>query len=298
MAQDIEKFRRSGEIAAAVRDHGKTLIVEGARLEAIALECERMIRERGAEPAFPCQLSRNHIAAHYCSPPGDPTVVRHDDIVKLDLGVHVEGYVTDCAVTVDVAEGPDSVLVAASRTALENAIAHMGPGAEIATIGQVIHDTITAFGFKPVMNLTGHGVARFTVHCAPSIPNYPEKKSGRLRVGQTIACEPFASDGKGFVDHKGRAEVFMLRRSARTKARLPKDVEDFLTKTNGLPFARRDLLRRFAADKSEEVLAILARQGLVQEYPPLTEQPGVRISQHEHTIAILEDGAEVLTRSR
>jgi methionyl aminopeptidase len=294
MPHDIAKFREAGAIAAKVRDHGKTLIVEGARLEAVALECERMIRELGGEPAFPCQLSRNHIAAHYCSPPGDPTTVQRDDIVKLDLGVHVDGYVCDCAVTVDVAEGPDSALVAASRTALENAIAHMGPGAEIATIGQVIHDTITAFGFKPVMNLTGHGVARFTVHCAPSIPNYGEKKSGRLRAGQTIACEPFASDGKGYVQHKGRAEVFMLRRNAKMKARLPKDVEDFLVATLGLPFARRDLQKHFDVKKTEEVLGSLSRQGLIQEYPPLTENPGVRISQHEHTIAILDRGAHAV----
>jgi methionyl aminopeptidase len=296
--QDLDKYRRAGEIVARVRDFGKTLITPGARIEEIAMRCEAMIREMGAEPAFPTQLSRNHIAAHYCSPPGDPTTVGAHDIIKLDLGAHIDGYLCDSAVTVDLAGGPDSMLLMASRSALENAIAHMGPGAQITAIGQVIEDTIRAFGYKPVTNLTGHGVARWTVHCAPSIPNYADKKAGRLRPGMTVACEPFASDGKGHIDHDGRAEVFQMKRAVKTKDRLSRKWEEAIGRLNGLPFARRDLHRLLSPKEGEDLMWHLQQHDLVIEYPPLCEKAGVRISQHEHTIFITETGAEVLTLSR
>ena len=157
--------------------------------------------------AFPAQLSRNNIAAHYCSPPGDPTEAQDDDIIKFDCGTHVDGYVTDNATTVDLRDGEGSMLVRASELALENAISVMGPGASITEVGRQIESTIKAMGFNPVYNLTGHGVARYVIHCKPSIPNYPERRAGKLMAGQTIACEPFASDGKGYVDHEGRPEV-------------------------------------------------------------------------------------------
>jgi methionyl aminopeptidase len=242
-------------------------------------------------------LSRNHIAAHYCSPPGDPTELQPDDIVKLDLGTQVDGYVTDNAVTVDLRDGDGSLLVAASRMALDNAISVMGPGAAITEIGRQIESTIKALGFQPIYNLTGHGVARYTIHCAPSIPNYPDQKAGRLRENMTIACEPFACDGKGYIDVQGQAEVFMLRRDLRPKDNVGAEIERAVGVSEGLPFARRQLLAALGNERRvEETLKSLKKKGLIDEYPPLCEQRGVRVAQTEHTIFISENGAEVLTR--
>ena len=119
----------------------------------------------------------------------------------------MDGYVTDSAVTIDLENGPDSALVACSQMALENAISVMGPGASITEIGNQIESTIKAFGFNPVYNLTGHGVARYVIHCKPSIPNYPDPKAGRLKPNQTIACESFLCDGGGSINQVGQAEV-------------------------------------------------------------------------------------------
>lgn len=294
---DLEKLRRSGFISATAREHGRKMIKPGAKLADIAREVEQVIHDMGGKPAFPAQLSRNHIAAHYCSPPDDQTRIQADDIVKLDLGTQVDGYVTDNAVTIDLRDGPDSLLVAASRMALDNAISVMGPGASITTIGEQIETTIKALGFSPVYNLTGHGVARYIIHCAPSIPNFPDRKAGHLRANMTIACEPFATDGKGYIQESGVAEVFMLKRDIRDKDGVPPEIVEAVAVTEGLPFARRQLMPRLgSAKKVEEAIRILTRKGLIEDYPPLCEKPGTRVAQTEHTIFISESGAEVLTR--
>jgi methionyl aminopeptidase len=296
-AIDLEKLRRSGFISATAREHGKKMIKPGVRIEAIAREVEQIIHDMGGKPAFPAQLSRNNIAAHYCSPPDDPTTVQPDDIIKLDLGTQVDGYVTDNAVTVDLRDGENSLIVAASRMALDNAISVMGPGASITEIGRQIESTVKALGFNPIYNLTGHGVARFVIHCAPSIPNYPDMKAGRLRANMTIACEPFVCDGKGYIDIKGEAEVFMLRRDIKPKDNVPQDIIAAVSVTEGLPFARRQLLAVLRdARKVEDAIKLLTKKALIDEYPPLCEKPGVRVAQTEHTIFISETGAEVMTR--
>jgi methionyl aminopeptidase len=294
---DLDMLRRSGQITATARETCKKMIKAGTRLEDIACEAERIIREMGGGLAFPAQLSRNNIAAHYCSPIDDPTVVEEGDIIKLDVGAHVDGWVTDSATTVDLRNGPDSALVAASRVALENAISLMGPGASITEIGHQIEQTVIAFGLKPIYNLTGHGVSRYTVHCKPSIYSYAEANAGRLRAGQTVACEPFVCDGAGYIENRGEPEVFGLKRKIKPRDRISKDVEAALESIHGLPFARRNLVEHLGtAERVEKALQNLAKARILLDYPPLAEKPGVRVAQTEHTIFIHDDGAEVLTR--
>jgi methionyl aminopeptidase len=294
---ELDKLRASGRISATALQHGRTMIAPGARIEDIQRAVEAKIRELGGSPAFPAQISRNHIAAHYCSPPGDPTTLQANDIVKLDCGTHVDGYVTDNALTVDLRDGDRSLLCAASRMALENAIAVMGPGVSLTEVGRQVETTIESMGFKPVRNLCGHGVARYTIHCAPSVPNYADAKAAKLRPNMTIACEPFASDGRGMIDVDGAAEVFMLKRDIRPKDNLPAVVEKALLQSERLPFARRDLERWLGTLRAgDDALKVLRKKDLVDEYPPLCERPGVRIAQFEHTIFISETGAEVMTR--
>lgn len=297
MKLELDKLRQSGRISATALAHGRAMIVPGARIEDIQRAVEAKIRELGGQPAFPAQISRNHIAAHYCSPPGDPTTIQPGDIVKLDCGTHVDGYVTDNATTVDLRDGEGSLLCTASRMALENAIAVMGPGVSLTEVGRQVETTIESMGFKPVRNLCGHGVARYTIHCAPSVPNYADSKAAKLRPNMTIACEPFASDGKGMIDVDGDPEVFMLRREVRPKDNLPAPIQQAMAQSEGLPFARRDLERWLGSLKAgDEALRTLRKKDLVDEYPPLCERRGVRIAQFEHTIFVSETGIEVMTR--
>ena len=296
MKLDLEKLRESGHISATALAHGRKMIAPGAHLEEIQRAVEAKIRDMGGLPAFPAQMSRNHIAAHYCSPPDDPTTIQAGDIVKLDCGTQVDGYVTDNATTVDLRDGEGSLLCSASKMALENAIARMGPGVSLTEVGREVEQTITGLGFKPVRNLCGHGVARYTIHCAPSVPNYADPKATRLRANMTIACEPFASDGVGMIDVVGQSEIFMLKRGMKPKDNVPKDIAAAMESSMRLPFTRRDLMRWLGSiERAEECLTLLFKKKLIEDYPPLCEKPGVRIAQYEHTIFIHNDGAEVMT---
>ena len=292
---EIDRYLEAGRIAAAARDLGAAMMRPGTTLLEIQLAVEEFIRGEGAGPAFPAQISLNHVAAHDCCPPGDPRELTARDLAKLDVGVELEGYVADTARTVDLAEGAGSPLVAAAHKALEAAIARVRPGVRVGELGNAIQEAIEREGFRPVANLTGHGVGRYLVHCSPQVPNVTQGKGARLAADTALAVEPFACDGKGWVDDLGLPQVFQLAKPPRSRHQLPLALEKAVKARKGLPFARRDLARHLPPEEVEQGLELLAAKGLLISYPPLAERPGVRVSQAEHTLLILADRIQVTT---
>lgn len=293
--EGLEKTRRAGRIAARCREWAREEIQPGVKLRSILEGIEAIIAEEGAAPAFPAQTSRNECAAHYCSSPEDETVYEEGDVVKVDMGVHVDGWIADTACTVDLSpDGRNAALVQASAEALAAAIALVEPGRPVQEIGAAVERTITKAGFEPVRNLTGHGVDQWTVHCAPQIPNYGERGGGRIEAGQTIAIEPFACTGRGFIREAGKAEVFMLVRPPKKAKGIDKGVLREIQSWRGLPIARR-YFNHLERAEVEEAITRLARQGSLVKYPPLVEQSGVMVAQTEHTIHVGEGGVEIIT---
>jgi methionyl aminopeptidase len=294
-AEALEKWRQAGRIARDCREWARENVKPGVRIRDILETVEGMMRAQGAEPAFPAQSSRNHIAAHYCSSPDDETVYEVGDCVKVDFGVHVDGYVADTATTIDLSEdGRWGPLIQASADALRGAIATVGPGVPVREVGAVVEQTITRAGFEPIRNLTGHGVDRWKVHCAPQIPNYPERGTARFHEGMVVAIEPFASTGRGMIREQGRSEVFMLVRPPRSAKGLDRDVLSAIREWRGLPIARR-YFRDHDPEAVELAISKLAKQGSLMRYPPLVEDPGVMTAQTEHSMYIGPDGVEILT---
>ena len=163
----VAAYRKAGKIAKQAREYGKSLCVEGALALDIAEKIEAKIRELGGELAFPCDVSINDVAAHYSPIVGDKLKLKKGDLVKLDLGAHVDGYIADTAVTVEVGTDERQDLIKASEEALKNAIAIIKPGVSLGEIGKVIEETITKYGFRPVKNLSGHGLERYNIHSEP-----------------------------------------------------------------------------------------------------------------------------------
>lgn len=292
----LESLREAGRVAAVAREKGARLIVPGAAVRDVCEAVEDEITRRGGGLAFPAQSSRNEIAAHYCSSPEDETVYQSGDLAKLDLGVHVDGWVVDTALTVNVGDRPENrPFVEAAREALESAIATAGPGVPVRKVSQAIESTVRRYGLRPMQNLCGHGVSRWTVHCPPAIPNVVDGTSERLLADAVLAVEPFATDGAGEVVERGAAEVFRLDpRRATGGAGVP-EVVAAIRAFNGLPFARRQLAR-FPRAAVEETLRALRAAGQLGAYPPLVEAQQRKVAQAEHTLYLGPDGVEVLTR--
>jgi methionyl aminopeptidase len=295
----LEKLKEAGRIAAAARDSGARRITAGAKVRDVCVAVEDEIHHRGGQLAFPVQSSLNHLAAHYCPSPEDETAYADGDVAKLDIGVHVDGWVVDTALTVNVGDREENrPLVRAAEEALRAAIAELAPGVAVRALSAAIQRTVTSFGFRPVRNLCGHGVDRFTVHCPPPIPNVPDAANARLPLHAVVAIEPFATDGLGFVREEGTAEVFRLppeKEDGPAAADIDAGVVGAIRAFRGLPFARRQL-SVFPPPLVERTLARLRERGALVAYPPLAEDRGRRVAQAEHTVYLGTEGVVVLTR--
>ena len=287
----LEKYRKAGRILAEVLAEARPRVELGASLLDVANFVEDAIRSKGAKPAFPCNISLDRNAAHYTPSPLD-TARFGENMVKLDVGVHVDGYIADAAITIDHS-GHES-LVEASHAALQAALEIIGPGTDTAQIGKVIEEAITGYGYKPVYNLTGHGLSRYLAHDEPAVPNKAMEKGTILKEGDVIAIEPFATNGSGRISEAQINEIYGF--SAMRPVRLPAArtlLKEISEEYKTLPFARRWL----KGERAEYALMQLLRSGSVHRYPVLWEVEGALVSQAEHTVVVLEKGCEVITRS-
>jgi methionyl aminopeptidase len=290
--EKFEKHREAGEILAQVRAAAADRVGVGASHLEVAEYAEDRIRELGGEPAFPVNISIDEEAAH-ATPTPDDDATFGEEMVNLDIGVHVDGWLADTAVTVDLSGNPE--LAEASEEALAAAIEVVEPGVETGDIGAEIEAVIDGYGYNPVVNLTGHGLGHWEQHTEPNVPNRAVDQGVELQPGDVVAIEPFATDGGGKVNEGAHEEIYSLEREASVRDRgarqaLEQIVEEFKT----LPFARRWL----ETSRAEMALRRLKQQNVVHGYPVLKEQDGFLVSQKEHTVIITEDGCEVTTRAR
>ncbi|MFC7132602.1 MULTISPECIES: type II methionyl aminopeptidase [Salinibaculum] len=290
--EKYEKHREAGEILAQVREETAEKVEVGASHLEVAEWAEDRIRDLGGEPAFPVNISIDEEAAH-ATPSADDDSTFGEEMVNLDIGVHVDGWLADTAVTVDLSGNPE--LKAASAEALDAAIETVEVGVTTGEIGAAVEEVIDGYGYNPVVNLTGHGLGHWDQHTEPNIPNRAVAQGVELEAGQVVAIEPFATDGGGKVKEGSEEEIFALEREASVRNRQAREAlaqitEEFKT----LPFAARWL----DTDRATMALRRLKRQDIVHGYPVLKEDDGCLVSQKEHTVIVTEDGCEVTTRSR
>jgi methionyl aminopeptidase len=286
----IEKYRESGRIAAKILEEGSRRIRVGASYLEVVESVEARVVEEGAGLAFPLNLSLNEDAAHDTASSGDDRLFAKGDLAKLDLGVHVDGYIADTATTVDL--GTNSLLVEASYEALEHAIRTVRPGVSAGDVGAAIQHEIERRGYRPVANLTGHGLDRFVIHRPPTIPNVGIIGGIVLEEGMVFAIEPFATTGSGRVGEKTRKEIYQQISSKPVRTSSARLIMEHVRERCGLPFARRWL-----PDKKTDIALLgLVRTQHLHVYPVLADIAGSLVSQHEHTLIVTHDGCIVTTR--
>jgi methionyl aminopeptidase len=293
----LQKYERAGRIAREVREEAKNFVREDMLLIDICERVESLIREKGGKPAFPCNVSVNEIAAHYTSPPLDRQVVPSGSIVKVDIGVHIDGYIADTAVTLCFNQEQKS-LVDTAEKALETAVRILRPRLSFSQFGSMIERVIRERGFKPISNLTGHQVGRYLIHTGKSLPNVSHLSISRISEGEVFAVEPFATvtDGAGRVENSPDAYIFRYVRqktlqNCHAKQLLDFIKENFLT----LPFAERWLHSVVPSKNFREAFSELISSKCLMSYPVFIEANRKLVAQAEHTVLIEKDGCRVLT---
>jgi methionyl aminopeptidase len=291
----LEKYLKAGGIASKVREEAKPTVKEGATLLEAAEFVESRIVELGGQLAFPLNISIDSQAAHFTPHSKDKLRFRAGNLVKLDLGVHVDGYIADTAITVEVTGDGHGELIRTSDKALEAAIELIKPGVTAGDLGAIIERVIESHGYRPVSNLSGHLLEHYNLHAGLSIPNVADGSPGMLKEGMAVAIEPFATDGAGRVAGKKSGNIF---RQIRDREHPESDVNDairFIARTyRGLPFSERGMAKEFR--NSDKLLRKLLRFGVISTYPVLRDVKGGIVSQAEHTVIVTDTGCRITTK--
>ncbi len=289
---------KAGRIAAKTREMMENHNLVGHSLTEICDLVEGKIRSLGGEPAFPCNVSINDVAAH-CTASIDETddVIKEGDVVKIDLGAHVNGHIADTATTISYKPEYDT-LTQAAEDALNAAIRIIRKDVPAGEVGRAISDTAERWGFRPITNLTGHSTAPYLIHAGVSIPNLWMPRTPRLKVNVSYAIEPFLTlqDGAGSVIDGGAPRIFSLISRKRTGEKdLDEFIEEIWCNRRTLPFAPRWYLHLYEQEKMKHIMRDLVARRIIRGYPILVERKGYCVSQFEHTIMPTETGAIIIT---
>jgi len=293
----LEDYLKAGNIAGEVRENVRKTDWIGSTLAEICDYVESEIIKRGAKCAFPVNTSMNEIAAHYTAEPNDPKTVSDTDLVKIDLGAQINGYIADTAVTVNYDPQYDQ-MVQTAEDALQNAMSMIKAGVKSKDVGRTIQKTIQDMGFKPIANLSGHSLDQYTIHAGKTVPNMWTIGSFSFSENEAYACEPFVTtkNALGFVRNGKIKNIFALVSRKKTKDEEADRLTDYIWNNfNMLPFALRWLLKEWEEKEARRLLEILVKKKVVHAYAILVEANGQRVSQAEHTFIPTQTGVTVTT---
>ena len=293
----IEDYLKAGKIAGEVRENVRKKNWVGSTLAEICEYVESEIIKRGAKCAFPVNTSLNEVAAHYTAEPNDPKTVSDTDLVKIDLGAQINGYIADTAVTVNYDTQYDS-LVQAAENALQSAMSMIKVGVKSKDVGRKIQNTIMDMGFKPIANLSGHSLDQYTIHAGKTVPNMWTIGSFSFSENEAFACEPFVTtkNALGFVRNGKIKNIYALVSRKKTKDdEADKLLEYIWNNFNMLPFALRWIVKEWEEKEARKMLDFLIKKKVVKAYAILVEANGKTVAQAEHTFIPTQTGVTVTT---
>ncbi len=297
MPEDLEKYVESGQILAKVREYVRGFRLEGKGVLGLCEEVEGKIRELGANPAFPCNVGINEVAAHYTSPWNDRSLIPQGSLVKIDFGVELDGCITDTAITISLNPIYDSMIVAA-EAALQEALSAIAPERKLSDIGTIVERCVQRYGFKPIRNLTGHRIDRYMIHAGKTVPNVSGVEGGRFEVGEVYALEPFITlkEAEGAVRDSDVAYIYRFVRLKGARSKDATKLAKYARETyKTLPFASRWIYKSWHDGDPRAAFEELVTNRCISGYPVLVEASGKVVSQAEHTIVVTDDGCRVLT---
>src|SRR5271157_1691121 len=294
-AERLANYRKAGEITREVKAFIEPQVVVGAKVLDLCEALENKIVELGGEPSFPANISINNKAAHYTASLKDESVIEDGDVVKVDYGGRIEGFLVDAAFTVNFSQ--DEVLkniAVAPKEAVEEAVKLIKAGVKTNELGKVIEQTVKKYGYRPIQNLTGHLLEEWIIHGSKALPCVDRPHGEEMLEDEVWAVEVFASTGEGHVTSSGVGEIFQLDI---TSARVPirnkfaKRILGMVIKNyRSLPFAKRWIAKEIKA--YEFAMRELERTGKFSKFGVLQEKKGVYIGQYEQSVLVTKDGCE------
>jgi methionyl aminopeptidase len=162
----------------------------------------------------------------------------------------------------------------------------------------VVQSTIHRYGLRPISNLTGHKIERYTIHAGKSVPNVPGMNGTRIEEGEVYAIEPFTTLSKaaGAVVNGSSAYIYRyVKPKGATTEQSKKVLEHIQKNFSTLPFASRWLGPTFEREVAKTALVDLIKHKCISAYPVLVEQSGSPVAQSEHTVLVHKDNCSILT---
>ena len=292
--QETSDLKKAGKIAQEVVKYAKSIIKPSMPLLEIAEKIESNIEELGGKPAFPANLCINDIAAHDTPSYNDER--KASGLLKIDIGVHVNGQIADTAFSLDLENSEENKkLIQASQEALESALKVIKKDIELWKIGHAIQQAIEKQGFSPIRNLSGHELKPFRVHAGLTIPNYNNNSNIKIEEG-SYAIEPFATTGQGIIYEGKSSGIYKFEERKAVRDSFARQILDFIEeKYKTLPFCARWLVKKFGT-RALLALRNLEQAKIIYQFPQLIEKSHQKVSQAEHTILIEKNKTEIMTK--
>jgi methionyl aminopeptidase len=291
----LEKYLKAGKVGQEAKDLARKELKSGLKVLDLAEKIEKFIKDSGAGIAFPVNISINDIAAHYTPDINDTLTLKEGDLVKVDIGTHVDGFIGDTAFTVKLGENSHP-LIDASKDALEQFIKEIKPGKTVGEMSKLIDEVVTSHSFNPIRNLAGHSVEQYIQHAGLSIPNGYISSNEKIEEDQVLGMEIFTTEGEGSVKESSPTLIYMFLQPKPLRLdESRKILQLILDEYKTLPFARRWLKNTGSPVRLHLALKELVDREVLREYPPLREKSFRPVAQTEETI-IVQDKPIITTR--
>ncbi len=318
---EIKYALEASKVHKSISNDLINIVKPGTKLSDIAKFIEESTKERikynpdrplEGGVGFPTSLSVNEVVAHF-TPSSfiKDYTLKKDDIIKVDFGVHKEGYIIDSALTFNFDEKYDE-FTKISKNLTNYGVSLCGPDAVLGDIGNDIEEyikskEITVDGkthqLSTIGDLSGHNIGRYVIHNSKAVPNKSINYPVRMEVGEFFAVEPFITTGDGHIYYDDPTNLYMINK------KLPKlnELNDFELKL--FKYLQRKYLTLCFCDRwldneldleykpYRKCLNNLIKKKFIEKYPAIYDKKGCLSSQFEHTIYITEKGIMNLTKN-
>ena len=214
--------------------------------------------------------------------------IREGDLVKIDLGAHIDGYIGDTAFSVCLGE-KSNILIRAAEDALSQVIKIIRPGVTVEELSTLIEEVVLSYGVNPIRNLAGHSLGRYIEHGDLSIPNGKVPIKEEIKEGEALGMEIFTTSGEGLVKESSPTLIYKFLQLKPVRLRESRKILELISKKfSTLPFAKRWLKEVGTPIRLQLALKELVEKGLLKEYPPLREKSHAMVAQAEETVIVLE----------